>query len=429
LFSTNGCFIADKNNQPVNNGDNLSPGEIYDGYCPTSYPAHKSNFFLPSLSDSTQFFLFHLGIEYLDTIVGSAGNKWYYTLLQHTDQEDKVILKNQVLLEDTLCWGQIAANRHANGRDWWIIVPEFARNRHYVFLLTPNGIAFHHEQSIGNISKDDSGSGTAIFSPDGARYARFDLYNGLNIFDFDRCTGWLSNAVYEPYIQLGPDSISRSGSCAISSSSRFLYTNDNYRVWQYDLFSTNLWSSKTLIAVYDGFEEPPVSTGTYFFAFQLAPDGKLYLSCANAVSYMHVIDHPNEQGTACGIRQHGITLPAYNVSAMPYFPNYRLGALPGSPCDTISSVQEIGAAAPLFKVYPTLAQQYIVVERESGDAAAPTGIRITDGYGRLQYTGELSNYQAFERIEVANWPAGVYFVVLEQKGRPVFLGRIVKMPE
>jgi PKD repeat protein len=35
------------------------------------------------------------------------------------------------------------------------------------------------------------------------------------------------------------------------------------------------------------------------------------------------------------VEQHGITLPTYNAASLPNFPNYRLGPLDGSPCDTL----------------------------------------------------------------------------------------------
>ncbi|HMX40726.1 MAG TPA: PKD domain-containing protein, partial [Saprospiraceae bacterium] len=55
----------------------------------------------------------------------------------------------------------------------------------------------------------------------------------------------------------------------------------------------------------------------------------------NGIRYLHVIDQPDEAGTACGFRQQGIELPTVNQSSIPNFPNYRLGPLDGSPCDTL----------------------------------------------------------------------------------------------
>jgi hypothetical protein len=68
---------------------------------------------------------------------------------------------------------------------------------------------------------------------------------------------------------------------------------------------------------------------------QLAPDGKIYSSSTNSVSSLHVIHSPDEPGLACQYQQHGIELPTRNTFSMPTFPNYRLGPLDGSACDTL----------------------------------------------------------------------------------------------
>jgi hypothetical protein len=50
---------------------------------------------------------------------------------------------------------------------------------------------------------------------------------------------------------------------------------------------------------------------------------------------MHVIHHPNQECPDCFIEQHGIELPTYNTYSIPNQPNYRLGPIDGSPCDTL----------------------------------------------------------------------------------------------
>ena len=50
---------------------------------------------------------------------------------------------------------------------------------------------------------------------------------------------------------------------------------------------------------------------------------------------MLVIHQPNLPYPDCMVEQHGIKLPTYNSASLPNFPNYRLGPLDGSPCDTL----------------------------------------------------------------------------------------------
>jgi len=72
----------------------------------------------------------------------------------------------------------------------------------------------------------------------------------------------------------------------------------------------------------------------------LAPDGKIYIGGADSISY-HIIHEPDSLGLACDFEQGGLVFPlAYPNPWFPYFPNYRLGALEGSECDSIVSGNE-----------------------------------------------------------------------------------------
>jgi hypothetical protein len=68
---------------------------------------------------------------------------------------------------------------------------------------------------------------------------------------------------------------------------------------------------------------------------QLGPDGKIYAACASGVKSFHVIHNPDEKGLNCDYQQHGVALPTYNAFSIPSFPNFRLGPLDGSSCDTL----------------------------------------------------------------------------------------------
>ncbi|MCB0548394.1 MAG: PKD domain-containing protein [Phaeodactylibacter sp.] len=125
-----------------------------------------------------------------------------------------------------------------------------------------------------------------------------------------------------------------SGGVAISPNSRFLYVSSFKNVYQYDLWAEDIPASKDTVAVWDGFMVPPVFATT-FFLMQLGPDGKIYINSNNAVPYLHVINNPDLPGDSCDVCQHCVALPSWNSFSLPNFPNYRLGHLQGSPCDTL----------------------------------------------------------------------------------------------
>ncbi len=68
---------------------------------------------------------------------------------------------------------------------------------------------------------------------------------------------------------------------------------------------------------------------------QLAPDGKIYISNGNSGLRLHVINNPDEPGLACNMEQHGVVLPRLNMNSLPNHPNYFLGAVAGSVCDSL----------------------------------------------------------------------------------------------
>jgi len=240
----------------------------------------------------------------------------------------KVVEKNHTLLEG--CFQIATANRHANGRDWWILLADNQQPRFYRWLLTPTGLEGPWMQDLANPTIDDLWfCGWSEFSQDGQRYIINACRTGVAVYDFDRCTGLLS----------GPTFLERSTiwnwSATYSPDSRFLYTVDNsiQTLLQYDLNASDIPASKTIVAEWDGFIDP-TSSITGFGFMQQGPDGKLYIWAGDSY-FIHVVDFPNRKGLACQVRQRAIELPAEVFAANLYYPRYRLGPVDGSTCDTL----------------------------------------------------------------------------------------------
>lgn len=103
--------------------------------------------------------------------------------------------KNEILLQGVL--NAAAATRHANGRDWWIVVSHADSNLHYRILLTPEDFSKPEVQAIGTkpnplgIFKNELIGNT--FSLSGKLYVDYNSWLGFSVYDFDRCTGLLSH--------------------------------------------------------------------------------------------------------------------------------------------------------------------------------------------------------------------------------------------
>jgi hypothetical protein len=149
----------------------------------------------------------------------------------------------------------------------------------------------------------------------------------LDVYDFDRCMGTLHNPrqFHFTHDRAG-------GGCAFSPNSRYLYINHTTEAYQYDLESSDIWGSRVQVAEYDGFLDP---FSTTFYLMQLAPDGKIYSSYTGGGSSMHVIHQPDEAGAGCQYQQHGLKLITRNSYSVPTFPNFRLGPVDGSSCDSL----------------------------------------------------------------------------------------------
>ncbi|MBL7796458.1 MAG: PKD domain-containing protein [Saprospiraceae bacterium] len=234
-----------------------------------------------------------------------------------------------IIENDTLIRGNVITCRHANGRDWWLLSFKRNTNKYHRILIDPEGF---HLLEIGEVNLPiTNGANTACFAPDGTKFAVYNavtfLSDGgvLDLFDFDRCTGMLYN-------QIQIKGRGTYGGLAFSPNSRYLYHNKLDTAYQYDLWAANIPASRHVVAVYDGFKDP---FSTTFYMLQAAPDGKIYGSATNGTRYLHVIHNPDEAGTDCQYQQHGIQLLKYNDFSLPNFPNYRLGPLDGSPCDTL----------------------------------------------------------------------------------------------
>lgn len=334
LFYSNGCQIRDKFDQPMPNGDSLNWGIVAADYCNYGYPLPSGIIALPAPGSEHEYYLIHQREEY-DNEVGVRVPDLLWTKVDMglNDGKGAVTAKNQPLY-NSYFFDSAMATRHANGRDWWVLVPDYAEARYYSFLLTPWGFRDTVVQDIGEkppFPEEIDYGGQNVFSPDGRHYVDQDGKNGVRLFDFDRCTGLLSNFRHYGF---SPETVYGLGA-AFSPDSRFLYVCSRNHVFQFDLWEDgDLAAAVDTVATYDGFMSPPPFP-TSFYKMQLGPDGKIYITHKTSAKHIHYIEYPNKKGTACGVRQHSIALPQYRGGEWFDYPFYRLGPLDGSTCDSL----------------------------------------------------------------------------------------------
>ena len=237
-----------------------------------------------------------------------------------------VVFKDQVFFnEQKLLASYLTAIRHNNGNDWWIIQPVVEDSVFVTFILDDTGIHRVDDQSSRFFFdlERSSASGTAKFCPDGSRYAIYNYYDQLHVYDFDRETGELSNhRMIEIY---DPDEIDREiinfGSVEWSPNGRFIYCASSEDLFQVDTWEENIQDGVRHIDTYDGTRDP---FQTRLFLMVQAPDCKIYMTPASGSYSLHVINKPDELGTDCDFVQNGINLPNSNGGGLPNFPRFRV---------------------------------------------------------------------------------------------------------
>jgi hypothetical protein len=419
LFSTNGIGVYDKNYNLMENGDTMILSLDFDYFHQHGYYVQQGVLIIPAPNDSNLYYIFHQKSS-LSNLFGEILSDQSYTLVDISKNGGlgKVIMKN--ILIQTGDFQVATAVKHGNGRDWWIIVPDSRQKFYTRFLLSPSGISEPIVQNIGFQNNFITATGaTNLFTPDGSKFIDYDNVNGISIFDFDRCTGLLSNALWIPQeFQLN------GGGAAISPNNRYLYVSGQREDWygsklfQLDLLAADIGASKQEVAFEKYYSLPSeVDTISGFNFMQLAPNGKIYMMGAQVTSenkyFWHVIDQPNEAGIACnvlkkydGLRfEHPVFLP-------PIYPNYRLYDSANSPCDSLGidgppTVRVVDLEKNEIIAYPNPATDLLYLKLQTNYQSK---VQILDLTGKIVLQQEIpqkSNIK-LQEINIAHLPIGMY---------------------
>ena len=171
LFYSNGCYIVNADGQIMENGASINPGMIQDIYCSgVGSPWGQGVVSIPAPGNNDLYYVFNLdmtqpfnNLPNLDI----APERLYYQVVDMNQDNGlgSVFLKNQVTVLDTLGRGQVLAAQHANGHDWWIIVPKSNSNCYFLTHVTCKGPQDPLLECEGIEWSDADLTGQAVFSP------------------------------------------------------------------------------------------------------------------------------------------------------------------------------------------------------------------------------------------------------------------------
>jgi hypothetical protein len=397
ILYTNGKEVRNAVHLQMVEGDSLSEEVTIQGVL-----------VLPKPNSPRQYYLFNQDYPnpYITDLKVSTIN------LDGANGWGSVYPKKVSVIHDTLGLGMITSCKHANGRDWWVLVPAIKNglvSGYYRVLVTPDSILGPYYQKINPHNTQPSHT---VFSPDGSKFICYEDNGNLAtayslwLFDFDRCTGALSNE----QIITTPIPFGGSGGVAVSPNSRVLYACTPIQIDQYDLFASDIAGTRVTVATVD--TTAFVCGGTmhyYYFLGQIANDGKIYWGTAYTnTDALHVIDYPDSLGLACHVRPHGLKLFGTNLH-VPNYPNYYLGALP-TPCyatEITPKQQEIS-----FSLSPNPASNELHFVFSSLDFEKAK-ISIQNIMGEEMYVTEISaNLGNDYQLPIQQLAEGVYFCTL-----------------
>ena len=410
ILYSNGSKIFNGRHRLIEGGDSLSYGSdwqtspfarnYYGEFYIRVYP--NPMIIVPSASNSNQYYVISVFIS-RDTPINY---KLVYTLV---DMSLNGGLGKVIEKEITIKTGDFVPNvtacRHGNGRDWWIITREYSNKCFTVALLDSSGIKIVSENQCMAWDLSDKASGTGNtanrFSSDGKLFASFTNF-GTELYDFDRCTGLLSNR--REIILPKNDTFKTEGAGSFSPNDKFIYTGDIKYLYQIEVANLKV----RLVGTWDGYLDTPDNSNfgiaTTFGAYSIAPDGKIYLSTNQTTRYLHTIEKPNDTGVKCNFKLRSVKLLTYN-NGLPSLVNYELGAV-SDKCGEGSKIQS-SVGSKEWSVYPNPVSDYLNIEfLHKMDSKSE--VLLFDMLGRPRPLNLLEKQKNRLRFDVSSIPQGVY---------------------
>lgn len=414
--ATNSVFAADVFGDTLMNGTGINPCNYTSNSSPDGLVIPQAAIFLPKPESTNSYYMLHGS---LDNEMTTTAQYLYLSVIDMSLNGGlgAVVIKNQVLIDDALNAGKITAVRHANGRDWWVFCHKAFTNTYYRLLATPDGVSVDGTQSIGIVRPADAGQ--VCFSPDGTKFAYYWGVDDLEILDFDRCTGLFSNPVFIPI-----NDYDTAGGVAFSPNNRYLYVSSVLDAYQFDTEAADIASSRVTIAHWDSTYSPFPPFATVFEMSQLATDGKVYMSTGNSTMALHVVHNPDVGGVGCNMEQHGVELPVWFSNSLANHPNYHLGPVDRSVCDSL----DINVGVPdmvmqeALQVYPNPSAGVFTLQYAAQPAAG--FLEVRDLGGKLVLRDRLPAWSQVHAVQLAG-AAGIYHCTLRWGAQQVTTRMII----
>jgi hypothetical protein len=288
LFYTDGQTVWNRQHQPMPGGRHLMG----------SGSSTQSALIVPDPGSGNIFYIFTVAAQ-------GAPDGLRYSVVDMTRANGLGDVPRANLLLITPVAEKLAAVRHPNGRDVWVVAHRWNSNAFVTYLVTADGVS-SGKPILSNVGAMNAGPGrNAIgalkFSPDGTKLAAalWRENNKFEVYDFDRNTGKVSNArSFGPYqeaygVEFSPDGRLLYGTCNGNTKDKKVVASET-QIVQFDL------QTKAAVAIGH-------SSNHKIGALQRGPDGKIYVAREDN-SFLGMIEQPNTSGAACRYVDDGLKL-------------------------------------------------------------------------------------------------------------------------
>jgi hypothetical protein len=383
LFYTDGDTVWNRNHQPMPNGTGLLG-------CGAWGSSSQTGLIVPLPSSDSLYYVFTSDCSENS---GVAGFRYSVVNINLNNGLGDVTEKNVLLFAPST--EGIAATKHANGRDYWVVMHELNTDRFFTYLINENGL---------NTTPVISYSGTLYsyiaylsFSYDGAILGASPFIDVNELYHFDKSSGILFDKIRYGYGTVGPW-FSPDNSKIYLSGGNLIY---QYCISNYD--SAAIMNSEAIVA----FTENNSDFGA---VSNSAIDGRMYVSHVYYNDSMHIIQNPNSYGLKCNVQHNSLYLGGKQTGyGLPQFvSNFCYSSTNGN-CDTILLDIITNNTETEITIFPNPVKDKVFIKTTRPFFS----VQITDLYGKLILEKILNSSD--EQIEVSDIANGIYFISINTK--------------
>jgi hypothetical protein len=406
LMAFNGKTLFDSSGNELANLTSLSYDEMRVGY--------RGFLFLKLNDNSSDYYL----LNSFNGLFSNAPNPYnngrdtaFYINKIHKNTTS-IELQESILINLPIltAGGAFDACRHANGRDWWILKCGQRKNTYLRGLLNPYDFEFEPYYS----SSDSAYTSFqwASFSSDGSKYVHWlgGHIRELQVFNFDRCTGELSNLqTYDfsdiiendLFMDFTPFSLSPDGNKVYMQKVNYITMAANENV-QFDI------NSEAFNVVTDNLA-----------VLCLTPNLKHMLGgfcCDSATGspFAGAVFNPNLIGENCNYNSQYYELPLYGfIYTPPNQANHLLGPIDGTICDSLGLNDETGFTRIKqfsFNLFPNPGQNELNFKT---DLPLPINAIIRDNQGKVVFENNFTTKTFSITSGLSKLNSGLYFIELQ----------------